>query len=310
MPDAQLALTTEVIQALHRGNIALWIGPNSDIQGLTSEAVLKTNWLAVWSDQQSREFANCLERRWVPELEGDMASRFVREVPLKLEDSLGTYFSFVDICPVFYLRGTGPTWQNLSTRAQRRDRDEKTDVLERLDDAILIVDGFKEVSETVEFINDELAIENKRLKALFVNFDLRNLQSVFSGVEDSIKLQRIRFSSLSLNELLEQSHSQPDDTVCSPTVIKVGNKLASIADHLSREEPIDQEFEVLTMDLVAPPRADEDSDELVIDFLRGTGAPWRAIRNRLTWQRNEHRILAIVNAVSYTHLTLPTICSV
>lgn len=297
MLEHQEQLVEEIAEAVGSGNVGIWLGPHADISELICTDVLSTNWLAAWVDQSSTLFAEQLERHLKDVPDDAAPHRFVRQVPMRIQDSLGTYFSFVDVCPVFYLCGAESSWGSLSSREKRRDRDEKTDVLEKLDDAILFVSGLKDASETIRFIEDELGGSTERLRVLFTGVSDDLLNEIVERSDKQVFDRRIRFTDLDIPTLLSRSSLLTPSDVSSNSEIRVKDKFVSIADQLKREEPIDQNFELLTSDLVSPPREDEDGAQLIVELLRGTQSPWRALRGDLQWRRYETLVQSVIDKI-------------
>ena len=91
MIQANKDIVEEVAKAIEKGNIALWIGKESDISDDPVEALLNISWLGVWLERTNQRFANALVDRW-NQIGGNNSARFIREVPKRVVETLGTYF--------------------------------------------------------------------------------------------------------------------------------------------------------------------------------------------------------------------------
>ena len=296
MIQANKNIIEEVAKAIEKGNIALWIGKESDISDDPVEALLNISWLGVWLERTNQRFANALVDRW-NQIGGNNSARFIREVPKRVVETLGTYFSFVDVCPIFYLNGIGSEWESRSPRENRRDRDEKTDILEKIEDAVLIVEGVREVGRIVEILNDELGGQTEELRVLFVGVKSEDVSKVYQSATNRSEKGRIRFTTKSLKELIEGVGKFQFPASNSPFEIIIDGKPHSILRELRRENPIDQYFDVLTSNHLAPLKDDPTSSDLS-NFLRGTKSAYPFLRHKLHWRRNTDHLSALHEHVS------------
>src|SRR5207244_8972309 len=98
-----------------------------------------------WSDVNDSRVLNHLKRVWTSD--EILKRRAVIDVPGRLEETLGSYFSFAQICPFFFLRGLEASWRDLPARERRRARDEQIDEVGRLGSSLLLFDGYASAAE-------------------------------------------------------------------------------------------------------------------------------------------------------------------
>jgi hypothetical protein len=286
MDDIVNQIIGEVAQAVTHGNVALWIGDGAQDLDSPSSSLLEIPWLGIWTERKNENFSVALEHYLSNHNDPNVIGRrFVRSVPRRIEETLGTYFSFVDVCPVFYINGVGNEWKSRSERENRRDRDEKTDQLDRLHDAVLIVAGINQPQQVSSFLRDELGGDSENLRVLFVDVPAETIESILRSSEEQIKRLHVRFTVLPIDELANRIKAFRVPSTESNTQIKIGSDLHSIRSELQRESPIDEFFDIITLDNFEIIEK-EHYTEMVRRFLRGQSCSYQVLSNALHWPRN------------------------
>jgi hypothetical protein len=223
--------------------------------------------------------------------------RIVQEVPNRLETSLGTYYSFYEFCPVFYLNGCDSVGRSLPAREQRRARDEKVDQLARLNDGLILVAGIDNGDELADRLLDEFQSASDRLRILVCGIEDEATQVTVSrvGASDRGLLSRLRCDRTPLVELLHRIIRIQDEHPPDEPSVKVGSIHIPLAPLLvaKLDPPLDQFFEILTSDFIRPASDAEDVVDLREQLVRGQGAAWRAFAHDLQWSRNKSRVESI-----------------
>ncbi len=284
------SLVAEVAVSLYRGNVALWLGPAWQPSEGDLSVIASVSWLAIWSESNSSLLHQRLKEHWATD--ASLSRRVLIEVPGRLEEALGSYFSFADVCPFFFLRGREGGWQHLPAREQRRARDEQIDEVGRLGSSVLLVDGYSTAAEAFAAIHDEFPPSATGLRIVICGLDQREQEIVSESViRRAPQLStRLRLFAETAASLVVQASAAREAVVPTRPAIKIGGKFIDLQPLLERESPIDQEFRLVTSFDTRPPTPDEDKADIVEQLVSNSEAPWRAFAHDIHWRRNDRRI--------------------
>lgn len=288
---------SEINYEARRGNASLWLGDGSAALAKESTRLLDYPWLAVWQEDRASALANAMRLRWNADETGRFNSRLVCEVPLRLEDSLGTYYSFSELCPFFYLNGRDAQWESLSARDQRRARDEKVDQLSRLNSTIVLVSGIVDPKALLSKALDEWSSAPDEMIFVLCGLDRAAQESLVELLAKKKPdfIARVRLTDLSADDLLSQA--APQTTVSDEPSIIVGEQAIPLRPLLSRDPPLDQYFEVISNLHISPRRDDEKTSDLLEVLISGRMPPWRSLSVGMQWKRNAIRLNRITKEI-------------
>ena len=276
---------TDLGLALARGDAAVWVGSEwmppaapDDLERLT-----RVSWLGVWSEAQDVEFAAALSRQMREQ--GDR--RLLVEVPNRIDDALAEYYKLAEVCPYFYLNGRAGGGETLSQRQRVRSRGDKIAELKRLGPAVLVVVGYQTAAPLAQLLGEEITEDAPDLRVVFVaGMEPEELERLRSALPNAWA-DRLRGEALELLPLLRAIESRRHRQAEGPA-LRIGSNLVPLQSLLRTEPPIDQDYLLLTVDVVRDPEPEEDSAQLLRDLLAGR-EPWRALAHNLAWQRpNTH----------------------
>jgi hypothetical protein len=278
----------EASAELARGNAALWLGP--ELKPTVPEdkpSLAEIPWLAIWSESTSGEFVRAVIRAWSND--PDLKRRAVVEVRGRLAESLGSYYSLAEICPFFYLHGRENEWSSIPERERRRARDEQVDQLEKLGKSTLVVTGHSDGVRLAETLLDAFPASPAIGRLLVCDLPAAAEEAFVELVAQRSPslLRRLRLSPTSITDLVEHVRSRLLEEPVQPTSVRVRSRLVPIQRLLERETPLDQDFLILTADVLRAPSRLEKPSDLVEELVSGARPPWRAFAHGLHWNRNE-----------------------
>ena len=277
-------LLVDLARDFYRGNVALWIGAEWDADADELNELATVSWLGIWSESQSSRLLEALKAHW----SGDnpLAKRAIIEVAGRLEESLGSYFTFADICPFFFLRGRGGSWEGLPAREQRRARDEQIDEIGRLGPSVLLLDGYSRADQVLTVVHDELP-PGAAVRIVVCGLAAGEEETLAQQLARVPTTFRLRVFPGPLIGLLREAKRLVITTPPAKPAILAGTTIVDLAPLLERENPVDQDFLVVTTYDTRPPSPEEDETQIVERLLSGSGVPWRAFAHDLHWQRND-----------------------
>ncbi len=269
--------------ALARGDAAVWVGSEwkppaaaDDVDRLT-----RVRWLGVWSEAHDVEFATALGRQ----MRDQRDVRLLVEVPNRIDDALAEYYKLAEVCPYFYLNGKASGGEPLSPRQRARSRDDKIAELKRLGPAVLVVVGYQTAAPLAQLLGEVVAEEAPDLRAVFVA-GMRPEE--LEGLKTALPVawaDRLRGEALELLPLLRTIESRRHIPIpAEGPYLQIGSSRVRLQSLLQTEPPIDQDYLLLTVDVVRDPEPGEDAAQLLKDLLAGR-EPWRALAHNLAWQR-------------------------
>lgn len=269
------------------GNAALWLGPSWQLPKTEIATRLASiSWLAVWSESKNSDLASLLRETWSSN--DRLKRRVVVEVPGRIADTLGSYFALSEVCPIFYLQGREDSWDTLPAREKRRARDEQVDVITKLRNATLVLVGFSRAEEIVTIIRDELPLGNTALRFIVIGLPAAEREVLSHNLSIAGPAERTTLHLVS--EDLTTFVAALDHLFVSrpPRVraIRAGKTEIDLSPVLEREHPIDQDFFVLTTEVLRAPEKVEDRATLAENLVAGRTAPWRAFAHDVQWKRD------------------------
>ena len=209
--------------------------------------------------------------------------RLLIEVPDQLEAALAEVLQVAEVCPCFYLDGKAGAPDSLSQRQRERSRGDKVVELNRLGPAVLVVTGYPTAGSLTQVLINEVAKDAPELRAIFVaGMPVEEIDRLRAELSPGWRGRLLGLPG-ELPDLLHKIESRRRITVEGPA-LRIGSSLVPLQKLLRTEPPIDQDYLLLTTNVIRDPEASESPSRLLKGILAGRD-PWRAFAHNLAWQR-------------------------